>query len=70
MTSNKIAWEKWDDDLIEEELFEDLMYYGFLEDTQRFVYNPEYQRSYEWLHSSLEKIRGQTLHDHPHISLL
>ena len=24
MTSNKIAWEKWDDDLIEEELFEDL----------------------------------------------
>ena len=53
-----------------EELFEDLMYYGFLEDTQRFVYNPEYQRSYEWLQSSLEKIHGQTSHDHPHISLL
>ena len=52
------------------ELFEDLMYYGFLEDTQRFVYNPEYQKSYEWLQSNLEKIHGQTLHDHPHISLL
>jgi len=53
-----------------EELFEDLMYYGFLEDTQRFVYNPEYQKSYEWLESNLEKILGQTLHDHPHMSLL
>ena len=53
-----------------EELFEDLMQHGFLQDTQRFIHNPEYQRSYEWLQSSLEKIRGQTLHDHPHISLL
>jgi len=53
-----------------EELFEDLMYYGFLEDTQRFVCNPEYQKSYEWLESNLEKILCQTLHDHPHMSLL
>ena len=53
-----------------EELFEDLMYYGFLEDTQKFVYNSEYQRSYEWLQSNLEKIQGLTLHDHPHMSLL
>ena len=53
-----------------EELFEDLMHHGFLQDTQRFVYNPEYQKSYEWLQSNLEKIHGQTLHDHPHIALL
>ena len=52
------------------ELFEDLMYHGFLEDTQRFVYNPEYQKSYEWLKSNLEKIHDLTLHDHPHMSLL
>ena len=53
-----------------EELFEDLMYYGFLEDTQRFVLNPEYQRSYEWLQSNLEKTRDHLHHDHPHMSLL
>jgi len=53
-----------------EELFEDLMYYGFLEDTQRFVYNSEYQKSYEWLSMTLEKNLRQTSHDHPHISLL
>ncbi len=32
MISNKIAWEKWDDDLIEEELFEDLYALGDPED--------------------------------------
>ena len=53
-----------------EELYFDLMDHGFLQDHQKFVYNPEYQRSYEWLQSSLEKIHGQTSHDHPHISLL
>ena len=53
-----------------EELHDDLSYYGFLEDTQKFVLNPEYQRSYEWLESNLEKIHGQSLHDHPHIALL
>ena len=25
---------------------------------------------YDWLRSNLEKIHGQTSHDHPHISLL
>ena len=53
-----------------EELHDDLSYYGYLENTQKFTLNEEYQRSYEWLESSLEKIHGQTLHDHPHISLL
>jgi len=53
-----------------EELFEDLMHYGFLEDTQRFVYNSEYQKSYEWLSMTQEKTLRQTSHDHPHISLL
>tara|TARA_B100000614_G_scaffold60618_1_gene53661 strand:+ start:502 stop:1482 length:981 start_codon:yes stop_codon:yes gene_type:complete len=53
-----------------EELFEDMLYQGFIEEKQKFVYNDEYQKSYEWLHSNLEKIRGLTLHDHPHMSLL
>ena len=52
------------------ELYDDLLNIGFLEASQKFVYNPEYQRSYEWLRSNLEKIRGLTLHDHPHMSLL
>jgi len=53
-----------------EELHEDLMNLGFLEDHQSFTYNSEYQRSYEWLESNLQRIRGLTLHDHPHMSLL
>ena len=53
-----------------EELFEDMLYQGFIEEKQKFVYNDEYQKSYEWLQSNLEKIRGLTLHDHPHMSLL
>ena len=52
------------------ELHEDLMNLGFLEDHQSFTYNSEYQRSYEWLESNLQRIRGLTLHDHPHMSLL
>ena len=52
-----------------EELHDDMMSQGFLEPHQKFIYNPEYQRSYEWL-SSLEKIRDHSLHDHPHMSLL
>ena len=56
--------------VISPSLLASTMDHGFLQDHQKFVYNPEYQRSYEWLKSNLEKIRGQTLHDHPHISLL
>ena len=52
------------------ELHEELMNLGFLEDHQSFSHNPEYQRSYEWLESNLQRIRGLTLHDHPHMSLL
>jgi len=52
-----------------EELHYDMMSQGFLEPHQKFIYDPEYQRSYEWL-SSLEKIRDHSLHDHPHMSLL
>ena len=53
-----------------EELHDDLMSQGFLQDHQRFVCNPEYQRSYEWLSMTQEKNLRQTSHDHPHISLL
>tara|TARA_B100001057_G_scaffold453133_1_gene497684 strand:+ start:1821 stop:2828 length:1008 start_codon:yes stop_codon:yes gene_type:complete len=53
-----------------EELYFDLMDHGFLQDHQKFVYNPEYQRSYEWLSMTQEKNLCQTSHDHPHISLL
>ena len=52
-----------------EELHDDMMTQGFLEPHQKFTYNPEYQRSYDWL-SNLEKTRGHSLHDHPHMSLL
>ena len=52
-----------------QELHDDLMSQGYLESHQKFRYNSEYQRSYEWL-SNLQKSRDLTLHDHPHISLL
>jgi len=52
-----------------EELHDDMMRHGYLEPHQKFTYDPEYQRSYEWL-SSLEKTRDLTWHDHPHMSLL
>ena len=51
-------------------LHEDLMNKGFLEYSQQFCYNPEYQRSYEWLQSMLEKNPYHSHHDHPHIQLL
>mgnify|MGYP001166815704 CR=1 FL=1 len=53
-----------------EELHDDMKNQGFIHDNQKFTPNLEYDRSYEWLKSNLEKIRGQTLHDHPHMSLL
>ena len=52
-----------------QELHDDMMSQGFLESHQKFRYNSEYQRSYEWL-SNLQKSRDLTLHDHPHMSLL
>ena len=53
------------------ELHEDLMNKGFLEYSQQFVLNPEYQRSYEWLKSkSQERSPRHSYHDHPHIQLL
>ena len=52
-----------------QELHDDLMSQGYLESHQKFRYNSEYQRSYEWL-SNLQKSRDLTLHDHPHMSLL
>ena len=52
------------------ELHEDLMNKGFLEYHQQFCYNPEYQQSYEWLHSMMEKTPYHSHHDHPHILLL
>ena len=52
-----------------EELYDDMMCQGYLETNQKFIYNPEYQRSYEWL-SNLEKTRDHLHHDHPHMSLL
>jgi hypothetical protein len=52
------------------ELHDDLMSQGFLQDNQKFVYNQEYQKSYEWLSMTQEKNLCQTSHDHPHISLL
>ena len=52
------------------ELHEDLMNKGFLEYNQQFSYNSEYQRSYEWLQSMLEKNPYHSHHDHPHIQLL
>ena len=52
-----------------EELHDDMMCQGYLETNQKFLYNPEYQRSYEWL-SNLEKTRDHLHHDHPHMSLL
>jgi len=51
-------------------LHEDLMNKGFLEYSQQYCYNPEYQRSYEWLQSMLEKNPYHSHHDHPHIQLL
>ncbi len=53
-----------------EELHDDMMSQGYLETHQKFRFDEEYQRSYEWLESNLQKIRGLTLHDHPHMSLL
>ena len=44
MKCNKIAWEKWDDDLIEEELFEDLYSLG----------NPEDEDDSEMIQEALE----------------
>ena len=52
------------------ELHEDLMNKGFLEYHQQFCYNPEYQQSYEWLQSRMEKTPYHSYHDHPHIQLL
>ena len=52
------------------ELYNDLMSRGFLESNQKFTHIPEYERAYNWLQSNLEKIRGQTLQDHPHMSLI
>ena len=52
-----------------QELHDDMMSQGYLESHQKFTYNPEYQRSYDWL-SNLQKTRDLTLHDHPHMSLL
>ena len=53
------------------ELHEDLMNKGFLEYSQQFVLNPEYQKSYEWLKSrSQERSPHHSYHDHPHIQLL
>ena len=52
------------------ELHEDLMNKGFLEYNQQFCYNPEYQQSYEWLQSMMEKNPYHSHHDHPHIQLL
>lgn len=52
------------------ELYDDMKSQGFIESNQKFTPNTEYDRSYDWLQSNLEKIRGQTLHDHPHMSLL
>ena len=52
------------------QLHEDLMNKGFLEYHQQFCYNPEYQQSYEWLQSRMEKTPYHSYHDHPHIQLL
>ncbi len=53
------------------ELHEDLMNKGFLEYSQQFVLNPEYQESYEWLKSRIqERSPHHSYHDHPHIQLL
>tara|TARA_R100001463_G_scaffold41160_1_gene86875 strand:+ start:977 stop:1960 length:984 start_codon:yes stop_codon:yes gene_type:complete len=53
------------------ELHEDLINNKFLQYNQKFVYNPDYQRSYEWLVSKTqEKTPHHSYHDHPHISLL
>ncbi len=53
------------------ELHEDLMNNNFLEYSQQFVLNPEYQQSYEWLKSRIrERSPRHSHHDHPHIQLL
>ena len=53
------------------ELHEDLMNNNFLEYSQQFVLNPEYQQSYEWLKSRIqERSPCHSHHDHPHIQLL
>ena len=52
------------------QLHEDLMNKGFLEYNQQFCYNSEYQQSYEWLQSRMEKTPYHSYHDHPHIQLL
>ena len=53
------------------ELHEDLMNNMFLEYSQQFVFNPEYQESYEWLKSrTQERTPCHSHHDHPHIQLL
>ena len=53
------------------ELHEDLMNNNFLEFGQQFVYNSEYQKSYEWLKFRIqERSPRHSYHDHPHIQLL
>ena len=53
------------------ELHEDLMNKGFLEYSQQFCYNSDYQRSYDWLVSKVqERSPHHSHHDHPHILLL
>ena len=52
------------------DLHVDMIRQGFLDESQSFKQNPDYDKSYEWLRLNLEKIRSQTLHDHPHMSLL
>ena len=52
------------------DLHADMMSHGFLDEQQSFTQNSDYDKSYEWLKSNLEKTRDLTLHDHPHMSLL
>ena len=53
------------------QLYEDLIDKGFLEYNQKFVYDPEYQRAYEWLVTrTQEKSPYRSHHDHQRILLL
>ena len=53
------------------QLYEDLIDKGFLEYNQKFVYDPEYQRAYEWLVTKTqEKSPYREYHDHQRILLL
>jgi len=53
------------------QLYEDLIDKGFLEYNQKFVYDPEYQRAYEWLVTKTqEKSPYRSHHDHQRILLL